>query len=354
MGDSIQDVMEAVAEKYGAIGVQVAVIQKGSMTNTYSCGWATYGIDTMSVNHRMRIASISKVIIGMETMLLMEHGILDLDDPIGPYWGLDAINPYYPEVPVTIRSLLTHTSSILNLSDNSSRTYDAVRSRLLADGYSCLIPGNISSWDYNNYAYGVLGQTLELAAGANLDTLLHTDLLDAIEADGAFGPGNLKDNSKLVTLAHHDGRVIRTVEEQRKMYAAATPGASGYYFSGGFTISVTDLGKIISVLANKGLYKDIRIMDEKSVQLMQMYDPNQLEDGSYQGIAIRYKEDMYGRAGLYFHTGSAYGVYNFVSYDPLTGDGVVVLTVGASPTKDDCSNYAICGEISNYIYEFIK
>ena len=54
--------------------------------------------------------------------------------------------------------------------------------------------------------------------------------------------------------------------------------------------------------------------------------------------------------GLFCHTGSAYGVYNCASYDPATGNGVVVLTVGAAGDKDDRGIYKVCAEINEFIY----
>ena len=42
-----------------------------------------------------------------------------------------------------------------------------------------------------------------------------------------------------------------------------------------------------------------------------------------------------------------------MSYDPDTGDGVVVLTVGASGAKDEYGIYRVCGEINQVIYEKI-
>ena len=87
---------------------------------------------------------------------------------------------------------------------------------------------------------------------------------------------------------------------------------------------------------------------------METIDPTQLSDGTYQGLPLRCQKDIYGRETLYYHTGSAYGVYNCMSYDPDTGDGVVVLTVGASGAKDERGIYAICGEISQYVYAVTK
>ena len=350
----IQAAIDSAAEKYGAIGVQVAVIEGGRVTDTFASGWATQGSDPMTADHRMRVASISKVLIGLETMLLREQGGVDLDVSIGEYWGVPAVNPYYPDIPVTIRSMLSHTSSISNLGYDASRSYSAVRSRLAgSSGFSHMQPGAITSWSYNNYAFGVLGQTIELASGMCMDDLLQRDLFDTMGIDAAFAPGDLQNHSHLVTLAYHGGGIARTVSTQRNMHSSDTPGASGSYFAGGLTISAADLGKIAALLANDGKYEGLQLVQPETVELMETINETMLSDGTYQALPLRCQKNIYGRDTLYYHTGSAYGVYNCMSYDPASGDGVVVLTVGASGAKDDRGIYAICGEISTYVYNII-
>ena len=61
-------------------------------------------------------------------------------------------------------------------------------------------------------------------------------------------------------------------------------------------------------------------------------------------------EDLLGREELYYHTGSAYGVYALLSYDPNTGDGVVVLTTGAPRQVDDRGLYQLCARLSEQLY----
>lgn len=353
--EAIQAAVDSAAQKYGAVGVQVAVIEDGQVTDTFASGWATRGSDPMTANHKMRVASISKVLIGMETMRLREKGVVDLDTSIGGYWGVSAVNPRYPDVPVTLRTLLTHTSSLSSLGDDASRSYSAVRSRLAnGTGFSAARPGDINSWNYNNYAFGVLGQTIELASGTCMNDLLRRDLFDIMGIDAAFAAGDLRDNSKLVTLVYHGGGVARSVSSQRPMHMPTTPGASGTYFAGGLTISAADLGKVTALLANDGRYEGLQLMKPETVAQMEAVNETQLADGSYQGLALRCRNDIYGRQRLYYHTGSAYGVYNCMSYDPATGDGVVVLTVGASGAKDSQGIYAICGEISAYVYKITQ
>ena len=59
-----------------------------------------------------RIASISKLVTTLGVMRLVEEGRLALDTDVGEYLGWRLRNPHFPETPITVRMLLTHTSSL--------------------------------------------------------------------------------------------------------------------------------------------------------------------------------------------------------------------------------------------------
>lgn len=349
----IQEKVDATAAKYGAVGLQVAVIEDGRVTDTYAYGWATKGTDRMTPDHKTRIASITKVEVGLAAMALYEDGVIDLDGSIGTYWGVSAKNPYYPGDPVSIRTLLTHTSSIPALGDDTSRARWAVQDRLQSGGFSRVRPGATSSWIYNNYAYGVLGQTLEIASGKFLDDVMEEHFWEIMEIDGAFESGNVKNKDLLCTVYQYGsvGRSLSAMRSNTRRYSP--PGATGAYFSGGMTMSAADLGKMTALLANDGCYEGLQLLKASTVELMEQRCEPQLPDGSWQALSLRSQDGLYGRDRLYYHTGSAYGVFNCMSYDPDTRDGVVVLTSGASGAQDGRGIYAVCGEISRYIYDTI-
>ena len=349
----IQEKVDATAAKYGAVGLQVAVIEDGRVTDTYAYGWATKGTDRMTPDHKTRIASITKVGVGLAAMALYEDGVIDLDGSIGTYWGVSVKNPYYPSDPVSIRALLTHTSSIPALGDDASRARWAVQDRLQSGGFSRVRPGATSSWIYNNYAYGVLGQTLEIASGKFLDDVMEEHFWEIMEIDGAFESGNVKNKDLLCTVYQYGsvGRSLSAMRSNTRRYSP--PGATGAYFSGGMTMSAADLGKMTALLANDGCYEGLQLLKASTVELMEQRCEPQLPDGSWQALSLRSQDGLYGRDRLYYHTGSAYGVFNCMSYDPDTRDGVVVLTSGASGAQDGRGIYAVCGEISRYIYDTI-
>lgn len=353
--DAIQAAVDAAAEKYGAIGLQVAVVEKGIVTDTYAYGWATKDTDPMTADHKLRVASISKVAVGVAAQLLREEGVIDLDADISSYWDFTVKNPKHPNVPITIRSMLTHTSSIINAGDSTSREYSKVCSMLQSTDYSSGIPGDIGWWSYNNYAFAVLGMTLELASDRVLDDVLGPKLYTPMDMDAAFGSGDIKNTDMLATIYRYGGAVGRSVETQKQLHSNPVPGARGSYFAGGMTVSASDLAKLVALLAGNGRYEGVQLLQPESVELMESLHSNrQVPGGSYQALPMRYWKALYGREGIYFHTGSAYGVYNCACYDPVTGDGVVVLTTGASGSKDEYGIYKVCAEINQYIYDAIK
>jgi len=351
--EALSAAVSAAARRHGAVGVQAAVIEKGAVTDTYCYGWAVIGTTPMTDRHKLRTASLSKAAVGISAALLREEGAVDYDADIGVYWGKNARNPRHPDTPVTIRSMLTHTSTLLN-SEDLAWNYAGVRAQLGArGGYGGGTPGSLSSWSYNNHAFGILGQTLELASGRFLDDVLDERLLTPLGADGSFAAGELK-QPELVAPLYRGASLSRTAGSLRSVRRWKTPGAAGKQFSGGFTASALDMAKLTAVLAGDGCFGGVRLMEAESVELMESHAGQALPDGSYQALPLRLRLDAYGRAGIYYHTGSAYGVYNLLSYDPFTGDGVVVLTTGADGGKDAYGIYAVCGEISQAVYDAIK
>ena len=350
--DVIQTMIDSIADKYNAVGIQVAVVENGVVTDSYASGWATVEEDLMTVEHKIRIASISKVFIGMTAMLLQEDQVVDLDADFGTYWNTTARNPIYPDVPITIRDILHHTSTIITYGDDYSTEYNAVLERL-ADGYYDSVPGDIDGRYYNNYAFRVLGMTLELAADRSIDDILYDELFCDMEIDASFASGDLRNTNMLATLYYKDGSVARSFEEQVALHMPDTPGADGKSFAGGLTISAVDLAKLTALLANDGIYNGKRYLQEDSVEQMEAYIPQQIYENGYQATPLFYEVGMYGREGIYYHDGYAYGVTSCMSYDPLTGDGVVVLATGADLESEVSGIALVCSEVNQYLYTLL-
>ncbi|WP_229425348.1 serine hydrolase [Massilia sp. Se16.2.3] len=59
-----------------------------------------------------RIASVSKMMTTLGLMRLVEAGKVKLDEDVSQALGFSLRNPHFPDRPITLRQLLTHTSSL--------------------------------------------------------------------------------------------------------------------------------------------------------------------------------------------------------------------------------------------------
>ena len=150
------------------------------------------------------------------------------------------------------------------------------------------------------------------------------------------------------------GNVQRTQGQQTGQTIPDEIGLGASYYPGGLTISAVDLAKLVSILAGDGMYNGEALLSPQSVEEMETVqfsvDPGDGTTPFDQCLILRRQEDLLGREELYYHTGSAYGVYALLSYDPNTGDGVVVLTTGAPRQVDDRGLYQLCARLSEQLY----
>lgn len=86
-----------------------------------------FGVSNIKTNTKytentvQNIASVSKTFIGLAILKAQELGKLKLDDPINKYLPFKVFNPKYPDAPITIRHLVTHTSSIADTKEYLTR-----------------------------------------------------------------------------------------------------------------------------------------------------------------------------------------------------------------------------------------
>ena len=170
--EEYQKKIDEIAQNHEAVSVSVALTDNGKVIDTFSFGDAIRDELKMTEDTKVRIASISKIFVGLAAMASVENGTMSLDEDIGKYWGVD-VRTYADGDVITPRSILTHTSSLYD-SEDMDDTYYYTTAYLLKSGNIVrnIVSGNIENYNYNNFAFDVLGMTIELANNKVLDEVL--------------------------------------------------------------------------------------------------------------------------------------------------------------------------------------
>ncbi len=336
---SCREEIAAIGRKYGAVGIQVAVIHRGVVGETYEYGYSIDRSVPMNPDNKIRAASVTKVVLGMTAMKMREEGIIDIDADISDYWGSRFCKD------TTLRQLLSHTSYLRDL------TFAKNKQDTLAQLKRNASYRPINEWLYNNFGIGVAGTTLEVAANRTVNSYATEKFFEPLDMDASFISGEIKNKKLISSLYNPDNSVSRHASAAASIQKRPI-GGNSVFFAGGLTISAKDLAKLTAILANDGTYDGVRYLSEESVQIMET--PVCIAESRghdfVQCIPLRYQDDLFGQSRMYYHLGIAYGTLSIISYNPDTRDGVVVITTGASQGHDDRGIFNICGEIADYIY----
>ncbi|MBQ7354139.1 MAG: serine hydrolase, partial [Clostridia bacterium] len=215
----VEAVLREAAEKYGAVGIQVAVISGGRVGATAEYGWAVKDERLMAQDTKIRVASLTKTLIGMITFRLIEDGKLELDADISEYIGVDVRNPAYPDDPITLRMLLTHTSSMKNVGYVTSLS--GLQKQLQKEStFQNYRPGE--KFAYNNFAIGVLGAICEIVTGQPMNTLVKEYFFEPMGIVASLAPSEL-DASSLAVIYNSSGEVGRSIEAQQSIELPTAP-----------------------------------------------------------------------------------------------------------------------------------
>ncbi|MGI5963312.1 MAG: serine hydrolase domain-containing protein [Lawsonibacter sp.] len=348
--EDVDAALEQVMDHYKAAGVSVATIEGGELSVSGAWGWAEKEKRPMTADTKVRIASISKVAVGLCAMAMAEDGLLELEAPLSAYWGDGAENPYSDGQPTSL-TLMTHTSSLRDL--DITRGLSKLEGLLHQNStWRDMEPGDGGYWYYSNFGFCILGTTLELASDQVLDDYFQSRFLEPMGVRATFFPGKLEEDE--VATLYTTGGVSRSAASHVAQSVPDVIGKGASYYPGGLTISAVDMAKLVCILANDGIYEERAYLTPETVTDLETprfsVDP---EDGTpfEQCLVLRRQENLLGQSQLYYHTGSAYGVFSLLSYNPETGNGVVVITTGTERKTDSYGLYALCSELSENLYQ---
>ena len=293
--DAFMNRVEKDAQAGVVPGAVLVVARDGKVLYRRSVGKLAPGSDqAMPPDALFRVYSMTKPIVSVAALMLMEEGRMALGDPVSRYLpemkgmkvGVEKVGPdgkrVLEQVPaqrdITVHDLMRHMSGL---------TYGVFGRSMVKDEYlkANVRPGDPavdydnaelvrrvaklplayqpgSTWDYS-ISTDVLGALLEKVAGEPLDQLLQRRIL---------GPLKMNDTAFNVP-AHKMGRVAQAFAIDPDSKAAVqlldlTKPAKLLAGGAGLVSTADDYARFAQMLANGGTLDGVRILSRQSVQWM--------------------------------------------------------------------------------------
>ena len=311
----------------------------------------------------VRVASVSKLGTAIGVMKLVEAGKLDLNSDVSRWLGWSLRNPSFPDRPITLGMLLSHTSSVREHDDDYVIPLGHSLQAVMAD------PAN---WDprhgpgdnyfrYTNLNFPIVGSIVEKVTGERFDIWMRRNVLDPMKLDACYNWPTCSDATvaRAVEL-DQDGKPVKDDLHGRRPdcpvfvkdgepcdLALWKPGENGSLFApqGGLRISARGLARIGRMLLNNGMLDGVQILTPQSVetlltQVWRFDGSNGITDKGFycsyghatQQIPtpVRGCADDMGTRGrtLVGHAGDAYGMKSGIWIDRARGVGIAYFVTG--------------------------
>lgn len=324
----------AILRRNRAVGASLVLCGPGGSDDVFCFGHARLRPKIpVTETTCFRIASVSKLVMSFAALSLAESGLLDLDRDVSDYLGYAVRSPYAPELPVTLRMLLTHTAGLTDSGPYGTRGMEGactLRELLSAsESWRSRAPGD--AFEYSNLGAGVAGVIIERAANMPFDDAMQARVFAPLGIRASYDPRRIAPTGDLA-----DGYSVRGLLPPRLKYDAARLAARApesfdperdYLIAAGRMITDSaGLARLIRLLASGD---GMGVLAPESLQMMR-----RCQDGAPgirhagRGLNTAFLPDVFPGFSPVGHQGVAYGMCAELFADPASGCGVGLMTSG--------------------------
>jgi CubicO group peptidase (beta-lactamase class C family) len=283
--ERLTDIMGRQVEEKKAPGVSMLIARHGKIAYRQSVGALRPGGPAMTDDAIFRIYSMTKPIVSVAAMMLVEEGRLLITDPVSKYIpafanakvGIvngDRLGLAPLKRPITVQDLMRHTSGLtygftgVSPVQKLTRAANVVNSnQTLAENVDAMAalplmhqPGEV--WEYS-LSTDVLGRVVEIVEGASLGEVLRARLFGPLDmVDTAFFTPEAKFARRadpfsfdFMTAAGIDARDVMTPPKFE----------SG---GGGLMSTLGDYSRFAAMLSGGGALDGVRILSPQTLAFM--------------------------------------------------------------------------------------
>ena len=333
-------------------GMSTLIVKGGEIVWVESYGMADIENDVpVSDNTAFLMASVSKLFMATAFMQLEEDGLIDLDEDINTYLPFDVFNPNYPNISITSKMLMTHTSSIADdwssmdthytIGDPTITLEDYMEMYFSTSGVDYDAQNNFNNdlpgtdFDYSNMAADLAGYLVEVVSEELFNEYSNTHVFDAL----------CMDNTSWYLSDFDTLNVARPYDWQGGQFNPYAHYGFPGYTSGLLRSNVLDLANFMIAYLQNGLFNNNQLLSEASVDEMLTFQVPDIDDR--QGLNW-YTEEIYlsggGVVDLWGHNGGEGGSTTELYINPDNQIGIVVLSNGEGEllyVVDELYDYAL-------------
>jgi CubicO group peptidase (beta-lactamase class C family) len=278
--------LQAEVKLAGAVTV---VARNGQLVSLAAHGWADVeSRRQMRTDDIFQIQSMTKPIVTVATLMLLEEGRFLLSDPIEKFlpefhdMKVAVARPGTPEGyelvpatrPITIHDLLTHRAGFTGLPPSGGPAEELRRKAFkllppdftLEDYVKNLAASPLDTQPGSGFRYSsatvVLGRLVEVISGRTLDQFLQERMFAPLEMTDTFFSVPAGKRSRVVSAY--------TIGPDKKLLKLPPDPLATRFFSGGGNLfsTATDFLHFCQMLLNNGEFAGHRLLGRKTVELM--------------------------------------------------------------------------------------
>ncbi|MBR5232123.1 MAG: beta-lactamase family protein [Clostridia bacterium] len=316
-----------ILRAHRVVGATVALFDEKGMTGALCAGHTGKEKQITGIDTVYRIASVTKHVVALALMRLQEEGRIDLDADVDAYLPCSLRHPKAPDLPVTLRRLMSHTAGIR---DGEAYVASFAGGKSLSEVMrgDCFADAP-DQFEYSNLGAGIIACVLEGMLKQSFEKIMNEALFAPLNVKATFFPqkvtGALADAWRVLPPARQAG--YDAVKRRAAPLPDQKPDPDRHYLwaQGNLCITAEEMAKIGAQLLQER-YAPMR----KKIASFGVRAYN-LDMGL--GTFIVNDAEVCSQT-LYGHQGLAYGAVHGLFYDPGQKRGVVILTSGCSEARD--------------------
>lgn len=277
-------------------------------------------------------ASVSKTITATALMQLYEQGLFDLDDDVNDYLPFDLRNPNHPEIPITIKMILSHRSSLADdnlhwiaLSyipgdpDVEGFPYPWLEEYLTPGGsayssttWSLDKPGE--TYYYANIGFSIVAYLVELLSHQDFNLYCQQHIFKPLQMNSTgFRLRDVDIENTAVPYEFKNGGYFRHPHYGiHVLYPAIT-----------LRTSIEDYSHFIIAHMNGGVWNGVRILNQSTVEMMHTAHFSPRDKYNY-GLGWQITNKVFEKN--YGHSGGYVGALDLVTINPKDNTAVLLFS----------------------------